>query len=112
MSETGGISRATASYLAGTVSQTASGRPATVTEAFAQPGGTTDARTDRADRMELSETGRLLSYASDLARKLKDLPDVRPEVIDNARRTLESGELLSDDVIRQVAGKLGTFVKE
>ncbi|HUW31331.1 MAG TPA: hypothetical protein VM223_06930 [Planctomycetota bacterium] len=112
MSATGGISRATATYLAGTVSQTASGRPATVTEAFAQPGGTTDARTDRADRMELSETGRLLSYASDLARKLKDLPDVRPEVIDNARRTLESGELLSDDVIRQVAGKLGTFVKE
>jgi len=112
MSETGGISRATASYLAGTVSQTASGRPATITEARDLLGSITSTQGDQSDRVELSETGRLLSYASDLARKLKNLPDVRPEVIDNARRMLESGELFSDGVIRKAAGELSRFLKE
>jgi len=106
MSATGGISRATASYLAGTVSQASNGRPATITEARDLLGSITTTQADQSDRVELSESGRLLSYASDLARKLKDLPDVRPEVIDNARRMLESGELLSDDVIRRVAARL------
>lgn len=116
MSATGGISNSI-NVTAGTVSHSTGGRAATVSEAYANvksagitaPGQQTQAT---GDKLELSETGKLLSQAAQLAPKLQDVPDVRQDAIDKARQMIESGELFSKDAIRQAARNLRQFLKD
>ena len=116
MPTTGGLSNSI-SVTAGTVSHAASGRAATVTEAYshAKSAGNTAAGTQAQasrDRLELSDAGQLLSDAAQIAKKLHDIPDVRQDVIDNARQMIESGELFSTDALRQAARNLRGFLKD
>jgi len=115
MSTTGGIT-GPVTYAAGTTSRTNNGKAASVSEAYAHAGsgvsgGGKPAGDGNGDRLELSEHGRLLSHAAQLAGKLRDIGDVRPEAIDQARAMIESGELFSSDALRQAARNLMKIIK-
>ena len=116
MSALGGIHNSV-TCATGTVSQTGGGRADSVSETYApNPAVSTTARPPSAmphdgDKLEISELGKLLSSAAELARKLGEVPDTREDAIDTARRMIESGELFSDDAIHQAAHRLKRFLR-
>jgi len=114
MASTGGI-LPTTTLAPGTVSRTGSGKAASVTQAYAHAAGTTAAASNqpaRGDRVDISEQGRLLCQALQFAAPLNDVPDVRPDKVEEARKLIESGELFSKDAIRQAASNIKDVLKE
>ena len=62
------------------------------------PGGERQPRAARqgesaGDRVDISAAGRRAARVGQLVRRVLDLPEVRPPVVDAARRALESGDL-------------------
>jgi len=96
--DTGTISRAGAEAVSSTGASRASG----ISTSEGLSGG---------DRVDLSAQGKLLSKAAEIAGKLKDIPDTRQDVIDRAKKLLESGELFSKDNIRKAARNLKPFIE-
>ena len=58
------------------------------------------------DSVEVSKGARDFVTALEMAETLKEMPDVRDEIIREAEAALESGKLLDDDVAREAATKL------
>ncbi|HUS57328.1 MAG TPA: hypothetical protein VM141_01640 [Planctomycetota bacterium] len=113
MAATGGIS-ATTTCNTGTISRPGNGKAASITKAYAASGAlsTTAPQGPQGDRIELSDRGLMLGRAIEIARPLKDVPDVRPEKIEEARKLIESGELFSKDAIRQAARHIKDILRE
>jgi hypothetical protein len=59
-----------------------------------------------ADRVEISEAGRQAILVEQLARRVLEFPEVRPAVVEAARRSLDSGELDSPAAFRATATAL------
>ena len=64
-----------------------------------EPGAAAPAPTAQADSVELSDTARFLA-------RLRDLPDVRQDVIDRARASIDAGAYDSPDVLNTTADRL------
>ncbi len=56
-----------------------------------------------ADRVEISQQAAAVAQVAALARKVLQMSEVRPEVVREARRLVESGEIFSDSMARQTA---------
>ena len=94
--------------------QTSRGRKAaSITEAYAHnSSGATTKVASKADKLELSARGRQLGQAAAFAKKLQSMPEPRPDVIENARKMIQSGELFSQEAIRQAASNLKAFLQQ
>lgn len=59
-----------------------------------------------ADRVEISSDARQAQQLAALANEAKNSPDIRDEIVEEARVQISSGELLRDEVTRQIAAKI------
>ena len=62
------------------------------------------------DRVEISNSARAAQEASALARMAKAEPDIRPEKVEEVRRALAEGVLLSPEATRQLAERLADLL--
>ena len=101
-------------YNPGTISRSGGRRPASVTEAYAHntSGATRKVASKAADKFEISARGQQLGQAAAFTKKLQSMPEVRPDVIENARKMIQSGELFSQEAIRQAASNLKAFLQQ
>ena len=100
-------------YNPGTISRSGGRKPASITEAYAHnTSGATRQVASKADKLELSARGQQLSQAAAFTKKLQSMPEVRPDVIENARKMIQSGELFSQKAIRQAASNLKAFLQQ
>lgn len=66
----------------------------------------TDAVEKKSDRVEISGAAKLAQLREAVAKATKDSSDVRQEKVDAAKRKLESGTLISDKVIDEIASRI------
>lgn len=62
------------------------------------------------DRIEISDSARAAQEAGALAQLAKAGPDIRPEKIDEVRRALADGVLLSPEATRRLAERLADIL--
>ncbi len=62
------------------------------------------------DRIEISDSARAAQEADALAQLAKAGPDIRPEKVEEVRRALADGVLLSPEATRRLAERLAEFL--
>lgn len=61
---------------------------------------------EKTDRVEVSKDAQVALSREEAVKSVRSAPDVRMDRVAEARRKLESGELLSDKVIERIAEKI------
>ena len=73
-------------------------------------GITPPSRAASKDRIEISDSARAAQEADALAQVAKAGPDIRPEKVEEVRRALADGVLLSPEAIRRLTERLADFL--
>lgn len=73
-------------------------------------GGRDVAKTEKSDRVEVSKAAKTALTREEAVKVVRNAPDVRASKVAEARRKLETGELLTDKVIEAIAEKLAESI--